>query len=225
MSSVGSLTRYVYELRSPDHRMRDEAARIIWERFSPRLKILVRRHLDNRILRREDEQDILQNMFASFYQGQAMGQKAPASREELWKLLVRITMCKVVNTAHRHTADRRDVRRERGDAPCARDDGRFPRSMLDHVDRAQPTPQERSVVVDEVQRLLNQLPDDLRQIVVWKLEGFTNLEISRLIGRTVRSVEMKLNLIRKRLNLEFGIPKCDVESDGRRESHPRRPTA
>ena len=27
-------------------RMRDEAARIIWERFSPRLKNLVRRHLD-----------------------------------------------------------------------------------------------------------------------------------------------------------------------------------
>jgi DNA-directed RNA polymerase specialized sigma24 family protein len=225
MSSVGSLTRYVYDLRSPDHRMRDEAARIIWERFSPRLKILVRRHLDNRILRREDEHDILQNMFASFYQGQAMGQKAPSSREELWKLLVRITMCKVVNTAHRHTADRRDVRRERGDGACDRDDGRFPRWMLDHVDRSQPSPQERIAVVDEVQRLLNQLPEDLRQIVVWKLEGFTNLEISRLIGRTVRSVEMKLNLIRKRLNQEFGIPDSDIEPPGRGESVPPGPAA
>src|SRR5271157_829577 len=106
MSSVESLTRYVHELRSPDSRMRDEAARIIWERFSPRLKNLVRRHLDHRILRREDEQDILQSMFASFCHGQATGKTAPASREELWKLLVRITMCKVVNTAHRHMADR-----------------------------------------------------------------------------------------------------------------------
>ena len=117
MSSVGSLTRYVHELRSPDSRMRDEAARIIWERFSPRLKNLVRRHLDNRILRREDEQDVLQSMFASFCHGQSTGKTAPASREELWKLLVRITMCKVVNTAHRHMADRRDIRRERGDGP------------------------------------------------------------------------------------------------------------
>ena len=83
MSSVGSLTRYVHELRSPDSRMRDEAARIIWERFSPRLKNLVRRHLDNRILRREDEQDVLQSMFASFCHGQSTGKTAPASREEL----------------------------------------------------------------------------------------------------------------------------------------------
>jgi DNA-directed RNA polymerase specialized sigma24 family protein len=211
MSSVGSLTRYVHELRSPDHRMRDEAARIIWERFCPRLKILVRRHLDNRILRREDEHDILQSMFASFYQGQAMGHKAPRSREELWKLLVRITMCKVVNTAHRHTADRRDIRRERGDARVDTGDSMFPQWMLDHVDRAQPSPQERIVVVEEVQRLLNQLPEELRQMVVWKLEGFTNLEISCLIGKTVRSVEMKLQLIRKRLNHEFGIIEPDVK--------------
>jgi DNA-directed RNA polymerase specialized sigma24 family protein len=121
-------------------------------------------------------------------------------------------MCKVVNTANRHTADRRDVRRERGEAACDRDESMFPWWMLDHVDRAQPSPQERIVVVDEVQRLLDQLPDDLRQIVVWKLEGFTNMGISRLIGKTVRSVEMKLNLIRKRLNHEIGIPDSDVES-------------
>ena len=204
MSSVGSLTRYVHELRSPDARMRDEAARIIWERFSPRLKNLVRRHLDNRILRREDEQDVLQSMFASFCHGLTTGKTAPASREELWKLLVRITMCKVVNTAHRHMADRRDVRRENCDGPGHPGDPDFPNWMLDHVDRSQPTPEERVAVAEEVQRLLTLLPDPLRQIVVWKLEGFTNAEISCMIGRTVRSVEIKLQLIRKHLEDELG---------------------
>lgn len=211
MSSVGSLTRYVQELRSPDYRMRDEAARVIWERFCPRLKLLVRRHLDNRILRREDEHDILQSMFASFYQGQAKGQKAPASREELWRLLVRITMCKVVNAANRHTADRRDVRRERGDAKNDAGDRMFPQWMLDHVDRGQPSPEERTLVIEEVQRLLNQLPDELRRIVVWRLEGFTNLEISNMIGLTVRSVEMKLHRVRGKLRHEFGIRESDVD--------------
>jgi len=220
MSSVGSLTRYVHELRSPDQRMRDEAARIIWERFCPRLKILVRRHLDSRILRREDEHDILQSMFASFYQGQAMGQKAPSSREELWKLLVRITMCKVVNTAHRHTADRRDIRRERGDVKQDAGDSMFPQWMLEHVDRSQPSPQERIVVVEEVQRLLNQLPEDLRQIVVWRLEGFTNLEISKIIGKTVRSVELKLQLIRTRLKHEFGLPEAEAKTGRPGNPHP-----
>jgi RNA polymerase sigma-70 factor (ECF subfamily) len=181
--------------------MRDEAARIIWERFAPRLRLLVRRHLDNRILRREDEHDILQNTFASFCQGQSAGKTAPASRKELWKLLVRITMCKVINTAHRHMADRRDFRRER----CVRQQGgegtQVPHWMLDYVDRSQPRPEERMAVVEEVQRLLDMLNDEeLRQIVLWKLEGFTNADISDLIGKTVRSVELKLQLIRKLLD-------------------------
>src|SRR5271157_5574972 len=85
------------------------------------------------------------------------------SREELWKLLVRITMCKVVNTAHRHMADRRDIRRERGDGPDDSSDPHFPKWMLDHVDRSQPSPQERVAVAEEVQRLLRLLPDPLRQ--------------------------------------------------------------
>jgi DNA-directed RNA polymerase specialized sigma24 family protein len=137
----------------------------------------------------------------SFCTGQFQGKTAPASREELWKLLVRITMCKVVNTANRHLAARRDVRRERnaatdhnGSSPAL-----FPRWMLDHVDRAQPSPEERVVVVEELDRLLQGLPDEYRRIVVWKLEGFTNAEIACMIDRTVRCVELKLQLIRKRL--------------------------
>jgi RNA polymerase sigma-70 factor (ECF subfamily) len=223
MSSVGSLTRYVHELRSPDGRARDEAARIIWERFAPRLKLLVRRHLDNRIFRREDEHDVLQSMFASFCAGQCRGSKAPASREELWKLLVRITMCKVVNTAHRHLAERRDIRRERGEPRAGPDDHRFPHWMLDHVARSQPSAEERIAVVEEVQRLLQILPEDLRQILVWRLEGFTNAEIAGMIGRTVRSVELKLQLIRKRLEHEFGPTEKNGKPERRNGLHPDEP--
>jgi DNA-directed RNA polymerase specialized sigma24 family protein len=211
MSSVGSLTRYVQELRSPDGRMRDEAARVIWERFAPRLKLLVRRHLDHRIFRREDEQDILQCMFASFCESQSKGSRAPASREELWKLLVRITMCKVVNAAHRHQADRRDIRRERGEPSADPEENRFPQWMLEHVDRATPSAEERIAAVEEIQRLLQLLPGDLRQIVVWRLEGFTNADIAAMIGLTLRSVEMKLQIVRKKLAKEFGA----IEPSGR----------
>jgi DNA-directed RNA polymerase specialized sigma24 family protein len=201
MSSIGSLTLCVQRLRSSDCQERDDAARIIWERFSSRLQALVRRHLDNRIRCREDEQDVLMSMYANFCAGQLEGKPPPASREELWKLLVRITMCKVVNTAHRHLAARRDVRRERPDArEQDRGESHFPRWMLEHVDKAQPSAQERVIVLDELNRLLQGLPDELRQIVVWKLDGYTNAEVARMIGRTVRCVELKMQLIRKRLN-------------------------
>jgi DNA-directed RNA polymerase specialized sigma24 family protein len=203
MSSVGSLTLCIQHLRSPDCRERDEAARVIWERFSSRLQSLVRRHLDNRIRRREDEHDILQNMYSSFCRGQLEGKTPPSSRAELWKLLVRITMCKVVNTAHRHMAARRDVRRE---TVAPRDQlhgggSQFPQWMLEHVDRSQPSPEEKGIVLEELNRLLSGLSEDFRQIVLWKLDGFTNAEIACSIGRTVRCVELKMQLIRKRLEL------------------------
>jgi DNA-directed RNA polymerase specialized sigma24 family protein len=204
MSSMGSLTLCVQHLHSPDCHERDQAAKVIWERFSPRLQGLVRRHLDNRIRRREDEQDILQSVYASFCLGQLEGHPSPASREELWKLLVRITMCKVVNTAHRHLAARRDVRRERTPTHGGeRTAGDFPRWMLDHVDRAQPSHEEKVLIVDEVERLLADLAPELRGIVLWKLDGFTNAEIASMIGRTVRSVELKMQIIRKRITMSL----------------------
>jgi DNA-directed RNA polymerase specialized sigma24 family protein len=114
-------------------------------------------------------------------------------------------MCKVVNTAHRHRAARRDVRRERSDSqnphPSA---SMFPRWMLEHVDRAQPSAEEKVVVLEEIERLLHGLSDDLRSIVLWKLQGFTNAEIAATIGRTVRSVELKMHLIRTRIELRVG---------------------
>jgi len=203
MNSVGSLTLCVHNLRSPDCRERDEAARVIWDRFSSRLQSLVRRHLDNRIRRREDEQDILQSMYSSFCLGQFEGMTPPSSRAELWKLLVRITMCKVVNTAHRHMAARRDVRRESVPRDVSVADGsQFPQWMLEHVDKTQPSPEEKGIVLEELNRLLHGLSEELRQIVLWKLEGFTNAEIAGTIGRTVRCVELKMQLIRKRLELK-----------------------
>jgi len=199
MSSPGSLTQCIYDLKSPDHRLRDQAARLIWERFSARLQLLVRRHLDNRIRRREDEQDVLQSMYASFCTGQIEGKTTPTSRDELWKLLVRIALCKVVNTAQRHTAARRDVRRERAKPNELNDGFTFPQWMLEHVDSSQPTADEQFLVIDELERLLSVLPEDHRQIVLWKVDGFKNAEIASMIGRTVRSVELKLQLIRRRL--------------------------
>jgi DNA-directed RNA polymerase specialized sigma24 family protein len=195
-----SLTLSIQQLRSPDSRERGEAALFIWEQFAPRLQALLRRHLDVRFRSRENEQNILQYVFSSFCVGQFEGQAAPSSREELWKLLVRITLRTVVDTTHGHSAARRDVRRERSETDNPQSSAsEFPRWMLENVDRALPSDEEKDVAIEEIERLLHGLPDDLRSIVLWKLEGFTNAEIAAKIGRTVRSVELKMQLIRTRL--------------------------
>ena len=39
--------------------------------------------------------------------------------------------------------------------------------------------------------------DELMRLMQWKLEGFTNSEIAAKCGLTARTIERKLNLIRK----------------------------
>jgi DNA-binding NarL/FixJ family response regulator len=50
--------------------------------------------------------------------------------------------------------------------------------------------------------ILEKLDDRLQQIFIWKLEGRTNAEIARMISRTERTVELKLQIIRKLLGQE-----------------------
>ena len=84
--------------------------------------------------------------------------------------------------------------------------------MLEHVDRAQPSPEEKVIVLEELERLLQDLSEDLRQIVLWKLDGFTNAEIAGMIGRTVRCVELKMQLIRKRLHPSSLVPGSSADT-------------
>jgi IS30 family transposase len=48
---------------------------------------------------------------------------------------------------------------------------------------------------DHVLRVLGD--DQLRQIAVWKLEGYSNAEIAAKLGRSDATVERKLKLIRE----------------------------
>jgi DNA-directed RNA polymerase specialized sigma24 family protein len=50
---------------------------------------------------------------------------------------------------------------------------------------------------DEFNRRLASLPADLRKVFMLRLDGYTNVQIAAEIGRTVRSVELKMQLIRK----------------------------
>ncbi len=200
MNEDVSLTLCIQHLQSPNRELREEAARVIWQRYSSRLRALIRRRLDDRVRRREDEDDVLQCMYLSFWEGQMRGSTMPASRQELWKLLVRITMCKLINTANRHTAARRDVRRETI-SPRVRPTGRLASNpmLFDVADRTAGNPLEEMIIGEELNHLLRDLPSELRSIAVWKLEGYTSGEIAGFIGRTVRSVELKMHIIRKRL--------------------------
>src|SRR6516164_2593979 len=94
---TGSVTQLIAHLQSGDPSLGDEAARRIWERYLPRLLTLARRHLDGRIRVLQDEEDVVQSMGRSFFNRVRRGDFGLGDRDDLWALLVTVTLNKVRN--------------------------------------------------------------------------------------------------------------------------------
>jgi RNA polymerase sigma-70 factor (ECF subfamily) len=196
MCTTGSVTRLIIDLRSDEPAVRELAARLVWQRYFQELLTLARSHLSARIRGRENEEDVLQSMYKSFFLRQRQGGFDLASRDELWKLLVQITLRKARNTANHHLQAKRDIRREAGDAVPMNDTGE-PGSFLDQIETVDPTPVEAALLNEALERGFMALREpELRRIAQKKLEGFTNQEIADELRCTLRTVERKLERIR-----------------------------
>jgi RNA polymerase sigma factor (sigma-70 family) len=196
MMNPGSITLLVQQLRSSDPAARNAAAQQIWQRHLPRLLDLACKRLDQRLRRREDEHDILQSMYASFCLRLKRGDFTLDSRADLLRLLVTMTLNKTRSAAARHGSQRRDYRRDGGSGG---DDSLAQEEALARMEDSAPTPEEAVELTEELQRRLASLPEPLRQIALWKLEGYTNEEIAEpgRLNSTIRTVERKVKLIRE----------------------------
>jgi RNA polymerase sigma factor (sigma-70 family) len=163
----------------------------------PALLKLARHHLDRKLLHRHDEDDVVQSMYASFCIRQTRGSFDLAGRDDLWKLLVTVTLRKARNAARRHRSEVRDYRRERGSDQSDSDGHEWARELFDASD---PTPADAAAFNEELERRLIALGDPvLRRIALFKLEGYTNKEIARELDNcTERTIERKLARIRTR---------------------------
>jgi DNA-directed RNA polymerase specialized sigma24 family protein len=192
----GSVTRQIRLLRSGDAAERELAARLIWQRYLEDLLELARNNLNPRIRRREDEEDVVLSMYKSFCLRQQRGEFDLAGRDALWKLLVTITLRKARNAAKKQMRDKRNVAREATLAES--DDAESADWALEHMD-AGPSPAEAALLNEALERRLEVLADaDLRQIALWRLEGYTNREIAARLDRTERSVERRVERIRSK---------------------------
>ena len=196
----GSITRWLGDLKDGDQ----AAAQPLWERYFSRLVLVARGKL--RKMRRttadEDEEDAALSAFNSFCAGAAQG-KFPklADRDELWRLLVVITARKAMAQAQRQGRKKRGSGRIVDEAMLFGKDfdgGDGSLAGLERIAAAGPTPEFAAMIAEECQRLLDALDDDdLRQVAISRMEGYTNDEIADQLGCARRTVARRLDLIRQ----------------------------
>jgi RNA polymerase sigma factor (sigma-70 family) len=102
-------------------------------------------------------------------------------REDLWRLLAARTLSRGIDLIRRHRPTRL-----LGDDEVAR--------LLTR----EPTPSEAAELADECRRMLESLKEpELRQIALWKLEGYTHEEIAARLDCVPRTVDRKVSRIRQ----------------------------
>ena len=189
MASSRSVSHRIGQLRAGDQ----VAAQQLWEGYFRRLVGLARAKLQSLPRRAADEEDVALSAFASFCRGVECGRFPQlADRDDLWRLLVTITARKALHLA-------RDERSQKRGGGAVRDEAAAEDAAIDELLGREPTPAFAAQVAEECQRLLEGLGDaDLRTIAVCKMEGYTTEEIAAKLRRAPRTVERKLDLIRRR---------------------------
>ena len=196
MSHDKSVTGWIDQLKKGDER----AAQEVWDRYFEKLVRLARKKLSAVPKRVADEEDVALSAFNSFCAGVADGRFPQLNdRHDLWKVLVTITARKATAQLRREHRQKRGGGLVRGESAFGKPGVSDQDAGIEMVLADEPTPAFAAQVADECRHLLDGLDDEtLRTIAVWKMEGYTNIELADRLGCAVRTVERKLERIREK---------------------------
>lgn len=187
-----SISAWIAALKKGDN----QAAAALWRAYFDRLVRLAQKKLGAAPRRSADEEDVALSVFRCLCDGAARGRFPDlADRNDLWRLLTTLTIRKAVDQKRRGGVLKRGGGDVRGESVF---DELEDAKGLDQVVGNEPTPECLAMLAEEHARLLAGLDDEsLRRVALWKMEGFTNEEIAEKLGLTCRSVERKLQRIRR----------------------------
>jgi DNA-directed RNA polymerase specialized sigma24 family protein len=171
------------------------AAEPLWKRYFAQLVELAQQHLSRRDRGAGAGEDVAADAFAVFCAGVKSGRFPQlADRNDLWRLLLTITLRRARNLVRHETADRRDSRR----TVRAADLFDLPDADLDRLAGDEPDPALAAEVADHLRLLMEALPgNDLRRVARDVLAGYTSVETAGRLGCGLRTVERRLQRIRQ----------------------------
>lgn len=179
-SDGDQISKWIEQIKNGD----EQSIRQLWTYYNARLERLARSRTRNGPANFVDADDIVQSAFASFYFRVKEGQYPDLSdRDDLWKLLIAITLSKI-RAIHRKEGRRHEI--------LEREFARL------ESPQEVPNPEVALEMAEQFDLLIDQLGDELLQrVALAKLEGCTNREISTRVAKSVPTIERKLRLIRR----------------------------
>ncbi len=170
----------------------------LWGDYFQRLVALARKHLPKDSRRASDEEDVALSAFHSLCNGAAAGQFPKLDdRDDLWRLLVVITLRKARRVLRRGQSQKRGGGRGSEDSILVPEGKKHAPTSLTELLGDGPSPAFAAEVAEECERLLARLGDEqLRSIALLKMEGYTVAEIAATLSCGHRSVERGLQSIR-----------------------------
>jgi RNA polymerase sigma factor (sigma-70 family) len=184
------------------------AAERIWQRYIRQMLTFARKRLAGTCRRVADEEDLVLSAFDSLCRRAEKGQFPDLKdRESLWKLLTTIIARKATAQIRHNLCQKRGAGKVSGEAVLFQVDASHPAAGLDRIAGAEPTPEFAAEMAEQCSRLLGSLPDDCRQIALYKLEGYSNDQIAEKLNVAPRTIERKLASIRSIWQREELVPK------------------
>lgn len=176
------------------------AANRIWQHYFDRLVRTVRARLYGQNRAISDEEDIVLSVFNSFYNAAENGRFPDLSdRDDLWRLLLRMSARKVVDKR------RRDQRQRRGGSVKVHslNQTNDNESIVEAIGD-EPSPEMVLMMQESVAEVFSRLGvGQLREIAGGKLEGYSNAELAERFGCSERTIERRLHLIREKCQQEL----------------------
>lgn len=166
-----------------------DAARVLFDAYVERLLPLARRRISQRLTSRVDPEDIVQSVFRTFFARLKEDKFEIGGQDDLFRLLVRITVHKTLRQIAHHKAAKRDPSQEAGHTDSAQE------QMLQLLTH-EPTPEATVTFLDQLEHFMGMLPEQDRQILALRMEGFSTEEIAQKIGSYDRKVRRVLERIR-----------------------------
>ena len=195
MSETGDVTRWIKGLKSGDQ----ESARQLWEQYFQKLIRLVELKLPAKAKRAFDGEDVALSALNSLFRG-AAEERFPDlnDRGNLWAILTVVATRKAHTYVEAHSRQKRGGGKVRGHSVFLSDQDNMESAGFDGLPGDEPTPELVLRAREECDQLLDRLGDDvLKQIAILKMQGYLVVEIAQRLGCTKRSVQRRLEIIRK----------------------------